>query len=114
MMRALAVICFLSLTFSQAVRARQCQTDPPSLNLWTLPNPSSVSRGMRILMRHAESDRNGRFVFDGLGEGEYELPAFAHGYPLNTQLLAGPRRVHIDRESCDRQILLSAKNKDGN
>ncbi len=65
------------------------------------------------LMRHAESDRNGRFVFDGLGEGEYKLSAFAHGYPLNTQLLAGPRRVHIDRKSCARQFLLLPK-KDGN
>lgn len=59
--------------------------------------------------RYAEADRNGRFVFDGLREGDYKLSAFAHGYPLDTQLLAPPRPFHVEAKSCARQVLLLPK-----
>jgi hypothetical protein len=65
------------------------------------------------LTRYAESDANGRFVFDGLRGGEYKVSAFARGYPVDTQLLAGPQRFHIERKSCARQVLLLPK-KEGN
>jgi hypothetical protein len=65
------------------------------------------------LIRYAESDVNGRFVFDGLHEGEYKVSAFARGYPVETQLLAGPQRFHLDQKSCARQVLLMPK-KEGN
>jgi hypothetical protein len=55
--------------------------------------------------RFAQSDRNGRFVFDGLPEGDYKITAFASGYPLNAQLLTGPTPLHIKAKSCARQIL---------
>lgn len=61
------------------------------------------------MTRYAESDRNGRFVFDGLREGDYKLSAFGHGYPLNTQLLAPPRPFHVEARSCARQVLLLPK-----
>jgi hypothetical protein len=57
------------------------------------------------LKRFAQSDRNGRFVFDGLPEGDYKVTAFAGGYPLNAQLLAGPTPLHIKEKSCSGQIL---------
>jgi hypothetical protein len=63
--------------------------------------------------RYAQSDSNGRFLFDGLPEGDYQVSAFASGYPLNAQLLAGPRPLHIEEKSCARQILLLPK-KHGN
>lgn len=66
------------------------------------------------LGRYAESDKNGRFLFDGLPEGDYQVSAFSSGYPLNAQVLAGPKALHIktasDREnSCARQILVIPK-----
>jgi hypothetical protein len=43
------------------------------------------------LRRYAQSDGDGGFLFDGLLEGNYQVSAFASGYPLNAQLLAGPK-----------------------
>jgi Carboxypeptidase regulatory-like domain len=64
------------------------------------------------LKRYAQSDGNGRFLFDGLPEGEYQLSAYANGYPLNAQLLAGPKMLHIKTKSCARQIFLLPKKTD--
>jgi hypothetical protein len=61
------------------------------------------------LTRYAESESAGRFIFDGLPEGNYELSVFASGYPKTNQLLAGPRRLRIKEKSCARQILLLPK-----
>jgi Carboxypeptidase regulatory-like domain len=61
------------------------------------------------LIRYAESDANGRFVFDGLRGGDYKVSAFAHGYPVETKLLAGPQQFHIEQKSCARQVLLLPK-----
>jgi hypothetical protein len=61
------------------------------------------------LTRYAESDRDGRFVFDGLREGNYSVSAFAEGYPLNPRLLGGPEHLHIDEKSCASQVLLLPK-----
>jgi hypothetical protein len=61
------------------------------------------------LKRYAQADRNGRFLFDGLPEGDYQVSAFASSYPLNAQLLAGPKPLHIKAKSCARQILLLPK-----
>jgi len=57
-------------------------------------------------VRYAQPDPNGRFVFDGLSEGDYRVSAFAAGYPMYRQLLAGPRPIEIKEESCAHQILL--------
>jgi hypothetical protein len=65
------------------------------------------------LVRYAESDVNGRFVFDGLREGEYKVSAFARGYPVEMEMLAGPQRFHIEQKGCARQVLLLPK-KEGN
>jgi hypothetical protein len=61
------------------------------------------------VMRHAESDNSGRFVFDGLPEGDYKVSAFAPGYPLVTKLLTGPEAFHVAPKSCLRQVLLLPK-----
>lgn len=65
------------------------------------------------LRHYAQSDKKGRFLFDGLPGGDYQVSAFASGYPLNAQLLAGPKPLHIKAKSCARQILLLPK-KDSN
>jgi hypothetical protein len=61
------------------------------------------------LTRYAESESTGRFLFDGLPEGNYELSAFASGYPKTDQLLAGPRHLRIKEKSCTRQIFVLPK-----
>jgi hypothetical protein len=61
------------------------------------------------LTRYAESESTGRFLFDGLPEGNFELSVYASGYPKTNQLLAGPRRLHIKEKSCARQIFVLPK-----
>jgi hypothetical protein len=60
-------------------------------------------------IRYAESGPDGQFVFDGLRGGEYTLSAFAHGYPLETDLLAGPQTFRLNAKGCARQVLLTTK-----
>jgi hypothetical protein len=62
------------------------------------------------LTRYAESDSNGRFVFDGLTKGRYSVSAFAPGYPQDPRLLAGPEVLQIEEKGCAAQTLLVPKN----
>jgi Carboxypeptidase regulatory-like domain len=59
--------------------------------------------------RYSETDGSGRFVFDGLPDGSYQLSAFAAGYPKINQLLSGPRRVTVKERSCVRQVFVLPK-----
>jgi hypothetical protein len=63
--------------------------------------------------RYAESDRDGRFVFDGLAGGEYNVSVFDAGYPDPVKLLAGPARVQVEKKGCASQILLVPKRGSG-
>lgn len=58
---------------------------------------------------YAESDSGGRFLFDGLPTGTYQLSVFAAGFPKTNQLLAGPRRLNIKEKSCVRQVFVIPK-----
>jgi hypothetical protein len=58
------------------------------------------------LTRYAEADRDGRFVFDGLPKGSYQVSAFAQGYPQDPQLLKGPEPVQLEEKGCATQVLL--------
>jgi hypothetical protein len=51
------------------------------------------------------SDAEGRFWFDGLRAGEYELSAFAKGYPLSVRELAGPQRVKVPSKGCAMDVI---------
>jgi hypothetical protein len=55
--------------------------------------------------RYAQSSANGGFVFDGLPEADYQLSAFANGFPEIRQLLAGPQPIQIKEKSCPVQFL---------
>lgn len=59
--------------------------------------------------RYAQSDSNGRFLFDGLPNGSYQLSIFAPGYPKPTNLLSGPRRLIVREKSCVRQVFVLPK-----
>jgi hypothetical protein len=78
----------------------------------TMPSPVAgaiIELQSDRLTRYVESDRNGRFVFDGLPEGDYKLSAYGQGYPLDTQLLAGPQPFHVPKESCSLQVVVLPK-----
>jgi hypothetical protein len=62
------------------------------------------------LTRYTETDAKGRYIFDGLPEGDYKLSAFAPGYPQKTKLLAEPKPLHLEPSGCGLQILLIPKN----
>jgi hypothetical protein len=68
-----------------------------------------VELRLESLVLHAEADAKGRFVFDGLDDGNYSLAVYANGYPSKTQLLAGPRPVRLEDKSCALQIILLPK-----
>jgi len=59
--------------------------------------------------RYAESDENGRFVFDGLAEGPYTLSGFATGYPTIRQAVTAPKEVVIEKKSCATEVLVAPK-----
>ena len=59
--------------------------------------------------RYTQSDRDGRFVFDGLAGGEYSVSVFDAGYPEQVKLLTGPTRVQVEKKGCASQMLLVPK-----
>jgi hypothetical protein len=61
------------------------------------------------LTRFVEADANGRFIFDGLAEGDYKLSAYARGFPRDPELLAGPQPFHVQEKSCALQIVVMPK-----
>ena len=63
--------------------------------------------------RYTESDRDGRFVFDGLAGGEYSVSVFDAGYPEAVKLLAGPAHVSVEKKGCASEILLVPKGTPG-
>jgi hypothetical protein len=61
------------------------------------------------LTRFTEANGNGRFVFDGLPAGDYQLSAYTAGYPVDAALLAGPQTVHVQAKNCSVEVLLLPK-----
>ncbi len=55
--------------------------------------------------RFTTSDAEGRFWFDGLTQGTYQLFAFAEGYPRRVRDLAGPQRVPVPAKGCAMDVL---------
>ena len=57
-------------------------------------------------MRYTHSDPSGKFLFDGLEAGDYQLSGYAPGFPDTVKLLSGPKHFHIDARGCSNQVLL--------
>jgi hypothetical protein len=57
--------------------------------------------------RYSQTDDKGRFVFDGLAEGDFTVNAYAPGFPAESRLLAGPKRVHMEKRGCTTQVLVA-------
>jgi hypothetical protein len=62
---------------------------------------------------YTQSDRDGRFIFDGLAGGEYSVSVFDAGYPEQVKLLARPARVQVEKKGCASQMLLVPKGTSG-
>jgi len=60
-------------------------------------------------MRYTHSDPSGKFLFDGLEAGDYQLSGYAPGFPDTIKLLSGPKRFRIDVRGCSNQVLLIPK-----
>jgi len=71
--------------------------DQPVEGLWVelLPNH-----------RFAETDRQGRFLFDGLAKGDYQVKAYAPGFPDTVRPLAQSPEFSMETKSCGRPILV--------
>jgi hypothetical protein len=60
-------------------------------------------------MRYTHSDSSGKFLFDGLAAGDYQLSAYAPGFPDTIKLLSGPKRFHVETRGCSNHVLLIPK-----
>ena len=82
---------------------------PVSAAVVELKRAGTEIAGIKIaaLRRIALSDERGRFVIDGLPEGQYTLNAFASGYPATMRTLAAPKSLLLEKRSCATQVLVA-------
>jgi len=59
--------------------------------------------------RYTTTDAGGRFLFDGLAEGTYQVSVYAKGFPVTVKKLAGPREVDMAEKGCASVVLVTAK-----
>jgi hypothetical protein len=68
-----------------------------------LPN-EPIELDMGDAKRYTRSDGEGRFIFDGLTEGDYRLSLLAPGFPQSPRTVISSRPVHAAANACMRQI----------
>jgi hypothetical protein len=56
--------------------------------------------------RFTQSDRQGRFLFDGLAAGDYQVKAWAPGFPEAMRQLAQSPQFRLEAKACGRPILV--------
>jgi hypothetical protein len=56
--------------------------------------------------RYTETSPNGRFIFDGLTAGDYQLSVLDLGDRRKMQALSGPTQVHVTAGACPSLNLL--------
>jgi hypothetical protein len=57
-------------------------------------------------VRYTLSGKDGRFVFDGLAGGRYELSVYDKAFPDKVTMLAGPQKLDIAQRSCAAPVLV--------
>ncbi len=80
---------------------------PPSP---TPPNPTSeeavvVGLSGSGVTRYVRAEPDGRFVFDGLAAGKYELSVYDQAFPRQVIRLAGPQAVQVAQRGCAAAVL---------
>ncbi len=56
--------------------------------------------------RYTQSDAEGRFLFDGLKEGDYRVSLLASGFPRIPRTVLQSRAFHANAASCVRQVFV--------
>ena len=56
--------------------------------------------------RYTETDAGGRFLFDGLAQGDYQISVFEAGFPEWVHRLSGPLPVRVRAGECAMKTLL--------
>jgi hypothetical protein len=80
---------------------------PPSA---TPPNPTPeeavvVGLSSSGVTRYVRAEPDGRFVFDGLASGKYELSVYDKSFPRQVIRLAGPQAVQVAQRGCAAAVL---------
>jgi len=60
-------------------------------------------------VRYTTANESGQFVFDGLEPGNYNLSAYAAGFPNTRTMLSAPRSFHLAARACSTQVLTVLK-----
>jgi hypothetical protein len=50
--------------------------------------------------RHSATDAGGRFLFDGLAEGDYSISVLSPEFPNRVHVLSGPTQVRVQNGKC--------------
>jgi len=61
--------------------------------------------------RYAKSAADGRFIFDGLAAGQYQVTVYDSSFPRNATMLAGPDKVDVPEKGCASAFLVVAPRK---
>jgi len=56
--------------------------------------------------RYTRSGTDGRFVFDGLAAGAYEVSVYDAAFPKTMKVLAGPEKVDVSEKGCAAAFLV--------
>jgi len=59
--------------------------------------------------RYTTTDGGGRFLFDGLAKGTYQVSVYAKGFPGTVKKLAGAQEVDVPEKGCASVVLVAAK-----
>ena len=59
--------------------------------------------------RYTVADSGGRFLFDGLAKGTYQVSVYEKGYPGKVKKLAGPQEVDVEEKGCANVVLVVPK-----
>jgi hypothetical protein len=109
----LAYLHFFSKGGTMASRIEGSVTKAPTKNSANRLDGAGIPVGGVVVgltwsggARYTLSGADGRFVFDGLAGGRYELSVYDKPFPDKVTILAGPQRVDIAQRSCAAPVLV--------
>jgi hypothetical protein len=97
---------FVTSSLSARFKADATREDLPIES--SVPDAVVELKSDKILL-HTRSDAHGKFIFDGLGAGDYQLNVFDSTYPATVTQLGFTNYLHTEAKSCARAILFAPK-----